>query len=191
MRIATLLPVLALAVTVGACVEAPPRRYHRYYEPPPPAAAAPRMSELIVYPARGQSAQQTDRDRYECHTWAVRQTGFDPSYSTPPDPPPPPRGREFDAPPPGAGIAAGAIAGAVLGAIVAPHGDEGGGAAVGAIAGAIVGGASEQARNDAAQYDDEPYRRQAVGQGAQHGERAGAYRRAMSACLEARGYTVK
>ena len=78
MRIATLLPVLTLSIAVGACVEAPPRRYHAYY-PPPPAAPAPRMAELIVYPAHGQSAEQTDRDRYECHTWAVRQTGFDPS----------------------------------------------------------------------------------------------------------------
>lgn len=35
--------------------------------------------ELMVYPASGQSPQQLDRDRYECHRWAVQQTGFDPA----------------------------------------------------------------------------------------------------------------
>ncbi len=190
MRIATLFSVLALSATVSACVDAPPRRYQRNYESPPSVALPPRMSELIVYPGRGQSPQQTDRDRYECHTWAVRQTGFDPSQAAPMSPPPP-RMRDSDAPPPGAGIAAGAVAGAVLGAIVAPHGDEGGGAAVGAIAGAIFGGAAEQAQNEALRADDDRMRQQAGIYGVQHGERAGAYRRAISACLEARGYTVK
>jgi hypothetical protein len=36
-------------------------------------------AELYVYPARGQSADQVQRDRYECHLWAVDQTRFDPS----------------------------------------------------------------------------------------------------------------
>ena len=35
--------------------------------------------EMIIYPARGQSQKQLDKDRYECHVWAVGQTGFDPS----------------------------------------------------------------------------------------------------------------
>ncbi len=37
--------------------------------------------QLYVYPARGQSEQQTADDRYECHRWAVEQTGFDPVES--------------------------------------------------------------------------------------------------------------
>ena len=35
--------------------------------------------ELYIYPSKGQSQAQQDKDRYECHTWAVQQTGFDPS----------------------------------------------------------------------------------------------------------------
>src|SRR5258708_40123507 len=35
--------------------------------------------DLYVYPTKGQSQAQQDKDRYECHTWAVQQTGFDPS----------------------------------------------------------------------------------------------------------------
>ena len=34
---------------------------------------------LYVYPKNGQSEQQTDNDRYQCHQWAVGQTGYDPT----------------------------------------------------------------------------------------------------------------
>ena len=52
----------------------------------PPTASAPQQSgpgyEVIAYPAQGQSPQQLDRDRYECHRWAVQQTGFDPAAAS-------------------------------------------------------------------------------------------------------------
>lgn len=35
--------------------------------------------ELFVYPADGQTEADTDRDRYECHRWAVEQSDYDPS----------------------------------------------------------------------------------------------------------------
>ncbi len=35
--------------------------------------------QLFVYPTKGQSPERQNRDRYECHAWAVQQTGFDPS----------------------------------------------------------------------------------------------------------------
>ena len=34
---------------------------------------------MFVYPQNGQSMEQRDRDRYECHLWAADQTGYDPS----------------------------------------------------------------------------------------------------------------
>ena len=37
---------------------------------------------IIVYPAAGQSEEQTGRDRYECHLWSSRETGFDPTISS-------------------------------------------------------------------------------------------------------------
>src|SRR5215831_21128111 len=44
------------------------------------ALARPSLAQdIYVYPAKGQSQEQQDRDRYECHSWAVQQTGFDPS----------------------------------------------------------------------------------------------------------------
>jgi hypothetical protein len=36
-------------------------------------------SELIVYPRNGQTEQQLGKDKFECHRWAVSQTGFDPT----------------------------------------------------------------------------------------------------------------
>jgi hypothetical protein len=38
--------------------------------------------ELYIYPNHGQSAEKQSHNRYECHTWAVRQTGFDPTASS-------------------------------------------------------------------------------------------------------------
>lgn len=37
------------------------------------------VHELFVYPAHGQSQEQTRQDRYECYVWASEQSGFDPS----------------------------------------------------------------------------------------------------------------
>jgi hypothetical protein len=36
-------------------------------------------TELFVYPKSGQSAEQQARDKFECHSWAKDQTGFDPT----------------------------------------------------------------------------------------------------------------
>lgn len=51
-------------------------------EPPPESQiteqpASP--SQLFAYPKNGQSEQQQANDRYECHRWAVTQSGFDPT----------------------------------------------------------------------------------------------------------------
>ena len=42
----------------------------------------PVTSEFFVYPKQGQSDEQLERDRYDCHLWGVKQTGFDPSAPT-------------------------------------------------------------------------------------------------------------
>jgi len=52
---------------------------------PPPglesqvAAQDSSVTNLFAYPKNGQSAEQQARDRYECHRWAIDQTGFDPT----------------------------------------------------------------------------------------------------------------
>jgi len=44
--------------------------YEPVSQPPLPVSEATRY-DVIAYPAKGQSAEQQSRDRYECHTWAV------------------------------------------------------------------------------------------------------------------------
>ena len=46
--------------------------------PPPPTVAPLPDTHVYVYPSSGQDATQLDKDRYECHQWSVRQSGFDP-----------------------------------------------------------------------------------------------------------------
>jgi hypothetical protein len=41
----------------------------------------PPSDKLFIYGKNGQSAQQQEQDRYECHRWAVSQSGFDPTVS--------------------------------------------------------------------------------------------------------------
>jgi hypothetical protein len=177
-----LVAALMGSLSVAACVEEPPPR--QYYRHAQPVASAPRFQEVIAYPARGQSAEQLDRDRYDCHRWAAQQTGFDPVQM----PASAPSGPPSQAPIPGSGVTVGALAGAVLGSIIAPRGSEGGGAIIGAITGGAVGAATENAERAQAERDRAVLASTGAGQQA---ERSGAYRRALSACLEGRGYSVK
>ena len=61
---------------------------HQYEVVDPPqdvesATVTPAPAQnMFVYPNRGQSAEQEAKDRYECHRWAVDQTGFDPTTAT-------------------------------------------------------------------------------------------------------------
>jgi hypothetical protein len=45
------------------------------------STSAPASDEIFVYPKNGQSAEQTAKDRYECHRWAASETGFDPTQA--------------------------------------------------------------------------------------------------------------
>lgn len=44
------------------------------------AQAPPTTAEqLFIYPRQGQNDKQQAKDRYECHSWAVSQVGYDPT----------------------------------------------------------------------------------------------------------------
>lgn len=47
----------------------------------PPQQAQPQSDDLFIYPQNGQSAEQQSNDKYECHKWAVGQSGFDPTQA--------------------------------------------------------------------------------------------------------------
>jgi hypothetical protein len=50
---------------------------------PPPVEGAPTGTpdRAYIYPKQAQSAEQQATDEFECHKWAVTQTGFDPSVA--------------------------------------------------------------------------------------------------------------
>ncbi len=171
----------ALALGLGGCVTAPPPP-----PPPPPAAYAgpPVNTTVYAYPQQGQSPEQQSKDRYQCSVWAVQQTGFDPSA-----PNVPAQYRVVaSGPPPGTGTAIGAIAGAVIGAAISPRWDRGAGAVFGGLTGAMIGSASDAQR---AQENQVAMSQQQQEQAAAMAHKASEYRRALSACLSGRGYSVK
>ncbi len=128
-------------------------------------AAYAQSSGLYIYPAKGQSAAQQEKDKSECNSWALSQTGTNTQSGSATQQP---QGHVVR------GAARGAALGAVGGAIT---GNAGTGAAAGAAMGGVAGGfrrrdarRQQQANTEAANQD--------------------AYKRAMAACLQGRGYTV-
>jgi hypothetical protein len=187
------LALLLAATMLSACVTAPlpPRESERKPQArtrtqPAPTPVAP--TKVYFYPMQEQSAEQQDRDRYDCHVWAVKQTGFDPSQHIAPREV---RATVVPARAPGETIAAAAVVGAVIGAAIAGPGDLGKGAVVGAVAGSAVGSAAAaNAQAEADAVNATATRRQARG-GGKYEQEAADYRRAMSACLTGRGYSVR
>jgi OmpA family protein len=89
---------------------------------------------VFVYPARGQSPSEQSRDEYQCHSWAVQQTGFNPMTAQTAYVPPP----SFEAPE--GGLFRGALRGGAIGAAGgAIGGDAGKGAAIGAATFGLFG----------------------------------------------------
>ena len=133
--------------------------------------------ELFIFPQQGQDQAQQDQDRGACHVWAVNQTGFDPTLAstTPPSSREAPQGGLVR------GGARGAAAGAVIGAI---GGNAGRGASRGAAAGGLIGG---MRRSDQATRQQQESRNWQAQQDAQRAN----FRRALTACLEGKGYTVR
>jgi outer membrane lipoprotein SlyB len=145
-------------------------------------------TQVYFYPKAGQTDGQQSRDHYECYNWAVKQTGFDPGQSSIPTDQ---RVRVVPMPPPGHDTATLAIAGAVLGALIGGPRYAGQGALIGAAGGAITGAASDAARQESARQMEALYDEQDRRRNAQLAEKVLLFRRAMSACLEGSGYSVR
>lgn len=134
---------------------------------------------LYVFPANNQTADQQEKDESDCYTWAVQQSGYDPINPTTV------QAQQVDQGPDGAavkGAAGGAAAGAAIGAIC---GDAGKGAAIGAVSGAVVGRhrgnvqkqQQQQANNEQAQQTNQSL--------------VDGFKKAYTACLEGKNYSVK
>jgi hypothetical protein len=143
-----------------------------------PAAAVEDLRALEVVGQRGQSLEQTRRDRYECHNWSVAQTGETPLAAPAAEPEPRDSDRDLRRE-----RVSRTIAGAIIGAGIGGLFGDGyrhrrdsvepvlAGAAVGAAIGAATAGGRE--RDLAAE-----------------GAGPSNYLRALTACLEGRGYSV-
>lgn len=178
-----LLLVIAAINLFTAC-STPTYTVQKSTAPPPPLPS----TEIYFYPTRGQSPAQQERDRYECYLWAVKQSGFDPGQA---QLAPHQRVEVKPAPAPGTDTAVGAVSGAVIGSMLAAPHDRGEGMIFGAITGALLGAASDSARQEQAQRIQQQYNVKDAQRYARLERQARDYRRAMSACLEGRGYNVQ
>ena len=132
---------------------------------------------MVVYPAKGQSAEQQQKDEFECHQWAVQQTGYDPTRAQQA----PQQQTTQSGRPVAKGAAGGALVGAGIGSL---SGKAGRGMAIGAGVGALAGGAKRRQQQQ---------QQAAANQQAQEAQQAqiDRYNKAKQACLEGKGYTVK
>lgn len=169
---------------------------------PPPSFSAAQKIGMFAYAKNNQTNDQQLRDEYDCYTQVQQQTGINPDASAPSGPsaadvqaaeqqaaanaPQAKGGRAR-------GAARGAVGGAVVGGIV---GDAGKGAAIGAVGGTMRGGrkqrqANEQSQQQAAQSAGAQVQRQASQAKAAYNQQMDTFKRGFSACMDARGYSVK
>ena len=164
----------------------------------PQQAAAPAqfMSQslgVVVFPSKGQSAEQQRTDESDCFAWAKNYTGFDPLAPPPAAPPPaqaaqqPPSG----GPPGGGGAVRGAAIGAAGGAI---GGNAGKGAAIGATVGAVGGVARRRREEEAAAQQQEAAQAQQTAETQQSqqalAQKKASYNKAFGTCMQGKGYNV-
>jgi hypothetical protein len=155
---------------------------------------------MFAYLKNRQDADQQLEDEGECYTSAKQNTGVDPQALGP-------RGASAESPqaaqkqaaeeagksvPKGGavkGSAKGAAGGAAIGAIA---GDAGQGAAIGATAGAVAGRRQQKkAQKQSAEQTAQPQQQAQAQTDAQHQGQLDAFKRAFSACMDARGYSVQ
>ena len=140
-------------------------------------------SDLYIYPRKGQSPEQMEKDKFACYTWAKQQSGFDPMQAPQATSPPPPQQRTTARPLRGA--AGGALGGLAIGSLA---GEAGKGAAIGAATGGVIGGLRRRDQRRRQQSAEQQWAEQ---QASDYYRRREAYNRAYGACLEGKGYTVK
>jgi hypothetical protein len=145
----------------------------------PPVKGMASTVGLYVYPKNSQSASKQLTDESQCYTNAKTQTGYDPNATTTaaaPKKQDQKSGDDHD-------MAKGAARGAVI------SGATGGDAAAGARRGAIIGGIKEKRKQKQETEQDQKQADAAKTTTTQ--QPLDNFKRSMSACLDARGYSVK
>jgi len=135
--------------------------------------------EVFIYPNKGQSAEQQEKDKYACYGWAKNNSGFDP-MAPPTTTTAPPSSEKKSG-----GVIRGGLGGAALGAII---GDSSKSAKRGAVAGGLIGGVRQSSTNRQTEQKQQEW---AQRESSNYANSRNNYNRAYAACLEGRGYTVK
>ncbi len=151
-------------------------------QPAKPASVTASLNKSLgvyVFPAKDQTPEQQAKDEQACYSWAVEQSGVDPLNMTATKADTVAKGPDGSAV---KGAAKGAVAGAAIGAIA---GDAGKGAAIGAAAGGM-GGVAGKKKKDAQKQQQAQQQAAATDQA-----KIDSFKKAYSACLEGRGYSVK
>ncbi|MEO0972461.1 MAG: hypothetical protein AAFX85_05140 [Pseudomonadota bacterium] len=162
------------------------------------SASAVAQHKQFVYPNEGQSAEQQQRDEFECYQWAAAQSGFDPLFSAaqPAAPASTPESPSNDRSDNAKATLGSAAKGAALGAVVAEvtGNDAGDGALVGAGGGVLKSQVARRREQQKASEAQAAYELQAQEEAkrtvAQLEQRTADYLRANATCLKAKGYTV-
>jgi hypothetical protein len=143
----------------------------------PPIKGMASTVGLYVYPKSGQSASKQLTDESQCYSNAKTQTGYDPNATTTAAAP-----KKDDQKSGDKSVAQGAARGAVI------SGATGGDPAAGARRGAILGGIKAKRKE---KQDDQQADKQADAAKTTTQQPLDNFKRSLSACLDARGYSVK
>jgi hypothetical protein len=144
--------------------------------------------EVVIYPAKGQSKEQTEKDKFACYSWAKGETGFDPMATPQATTPPPAQQTKSVARGAAVGGVGGAALGAGIGAIAGGSSGAGRGAAIGGLSGGTIGGVRSHSQNQQTEQAQRQWEQEQV---TQYQQRRNNYNRAYGACLDGRGYTVR
>ena len=151
-------------------------------------ASASVAQDMVVYPAKGQSNEQMEKDKFECYGWAKNQSGFDPMQMPTASSPPPPKGKKSVGGSTVAGGVVGGAGGAVIGGIAGGRKGARRGALIGGLSGGALGGMRSSSQNKQANAKREQWERE---QANQYMQQRNTYNRNYAACMEGRGYSVK
>jgi hypothetical protein len=171
-RIVSVLALLLTGIIVGSLPGAA-------QSSSPPVKGMANTIGLYVYPKNSQSASQQLTDESQCYSNAKTQTGYDPNTTTTaaaPKKQDTKSGDDHD-------MAKGAARGAII------SGATGGDAAAGARRGAIIGGIKEKRKSK--QETEQAQKQADAAKTTTTSQPLDSFKRSMSACLDARGYSVK
>lgn len=147
------------------------------------------QAQQFIFPENGQSKEQQQKDEYSCHSWAVGETGFDPTATQAPSTATPaPQQKQ----PKRGGGGRSALGGAAAGALIAEIGgnDASNGAAKGAAVAVISNRRQNRKANAQAAEQQQAQQQQAEQVQQQANEQIANYNKAKNLCLEAKGYSV-